>query len=56
MWYNVNSLEIKVVVYENVLFFKDIKICLGLLIAAREMHALFRKITDSRCQQLQKIK
>ena len=39
----------------NVLLFKGIKISLGLLITVREMHALFRKITSSTCQQLQII-
>ena len=28
---------------ENVLLFKDIKICLGLLITARKMHALLTR-------------
>ena len=41
--YNAKSFEIKVVISGNVLLFKDIKISLGLLIAAREMHALFRE-------------
>ena len=40
MWYNAKSLEINVVISGNVLYFKDIKISLGLLIAAREMHTL----------------
>ena len=43
MGYNAKSLEIKVVISGNVLLFKDIKISLGLLITAREMHALFRE-------------
>ena len=42
MRYNAKSLEINVVISGNVLLFKDIKISLGLLITAREMHALFR--------------
>ena len=42
MRYNTKSLEINVVISGNVLLFKDIKISLGLLITAREMHALFR--------------
>ena len=41
MRYNAKSLEINVVIGGNVLLFKDIKISLGLLITAREMHALF---------------
>ena len=41
MRYNAKSLEINVVISGNVLLFKDIKISLGLLITAREMHALF---------------
>ena len=41
MRYNAKSLEINVVISANVLLFKDIKISLGLLITAREMHALF---------------
>ena len=43
MRYNAKSLVIKVVISGNVLLFKDIKINLGLLITAREMHALFRE-------------
>ena len=43
MRYNAKSWEIKVVISGNVLLFKDIKISLGLLIAAREMHAPFRE-------------
>ena len=43
MRYNAKSLEINVVISGNVLLFKDIKISLGLLITAREMHALFRE-------------
>ena len=43
MRYNAKSLEINVVISGNVLLFKDIKICLGLLINARAMHALFRE-------------
>ena len=43
MRYNAKSLEIKVVISGKVLFFKDTKISLGLLITAREMHALFRE-------------
>ena len=43
MRYNGKSLEINVVISGKVLLFKDIKICLGLLITAREMHALFRE-------------
>ena len=41
MRYNAKSLEINVVISGNVLLFKNIKISLGLLITAREMHALF---------------
>ena len=41
MRYNAKSLEINVLISGNVLLFKDIKISLGLLITAREMHALF---------------
>ena len=41
MRYNPERLEIKVVISENVLLFRDMKISLGLLITAREMHALF---------------
>ena len=40
MRYNAKSLEIKVVISGNVLLFK---ISLGLLITARERHALFRE-------------
>ena len=43
MRYNAKSLEIKVVISGNVLLFKDIKISLGLLNTAREIHPLFRK-------------
>ena len=43
MQYNAKSLEINVVSGGNVLLFKDIKISLGLLITAPEMHALFRE-------------
>ena len=43
MRYNAKSLEINVVSSGDVLLFKDIKISLGLLITAREMHALFRE-------------
>ena len=43
MRYNAKSREIKVVISGKVLFFKDIKISLGLLITAREMYALFRE-------------
>ena len=43
MRYNARSLEINVVISGNVLLFKDIKISLGLLITAREMHAVFRE-------------
>ena len=43
MRYNAKSLDINVVISGNVLLFKDIKISLGLLITAREMHALFRE-------------
>ena len=41
MRYNATSLEINVVISGKVLLFKDIKISLGLLITAREMHARF---------------
>ena len=41
MRYNAKSLETNVVISGNVLLFKDIKISLGLLITAQEMHALF---------------
>ena len=43
MRYNSESLEIKVVISENGLLFKDIKISLGLLITVRKMYALFRE-------------
>ena len=43
MRYIAKSLEINVVISGKVLLFKDIKISLGLLITAREMHALFRE-------------
>ena len=43
MRYNAKSLEINAVISGKVLLFKDIKIGLGLLITAREMHALFRE-------------
>ena len=43
MRYNAKSLEINVVISGNVLLSKDINISLGLLITAREMHALFRE-------------
>ena len=43
MRYNAKSLEINVVISGKVLLFKDIKISLGLLITAQEMHALFRE-------------
>ena len=43
MRYNAKSLVIKVVISGNVVLFKDIKIILGLLITAREMHALFQE-------------
>ena len=41
MRYSAKSLEINVMISANVLLFKDIKISLGLLITAREMHVLF---------------
>ena len=41
LWYNAKSLEIKDVISRNVLLFDNIKISLGLLITAREVHALF---------------
>ena len=41
MRYSAKSLEINAMISGNVLLFKDIKISLGLLINAREMHALF---------------
>ena len=43
MQYNSESLEIKLVISENVFLFKDIKINLGLLITTRKMRALFRE-------------
>ena len=43
MRYNAKSLEINVLSSGRVLLFKDIKISLGLLITAREMHVLFRE-------------
>ena len=43
MRYNAKSLEINVLSSEKVLLLKDIKISLGLLITAREKHALFRE-------------
>ena len=44
MRYNAKSFEINGVISGNVLdLFKDIKISLGLLITAREMHAVFRE-------------
>ena len=43
MRYNAKSLEINVLSSAKVLLFKDIKISLGHLITAREMHALFRE-------------
>ena len=43
MRYNAKSLEINVVISGKVLLLKDIRIRLGLLITAREMHALFRE-------------
>ena len=43
MRYNAKSLEVKVVISGKVLHFKHIKISLGILITAREMHALFRE-------------
>ena len=44
MRYNAKSLEITdIVISGKVLLFEDIKISLGLLITAREMHALFRE-------------
>ena len=43
MQYNSESLEIKVVISENGLLFKDIKISLGLLIIVRKMHAISGK-------------
>ena len=43
MRYSTKSLEINVVISGNVLLFKDIRIGLGLLITAREMHALSRE-------------
>ena len=41
MRHNAKSLEINVVISGNDLLFKDIKISLGFLITAPEMHALF---------------
>ena len=41
MRYNPDRLEITVVINENVLLFRYIKISLGLLITARKIHALF---------------
>ena len=41
MRYNPDRLEITVVINENVVLFRDIKISLGLLITARKIHALF---------------
>ena len=41
MRYSAKSLEINVMISGNVLLFKDIKICFGLSITARQMHALF---------------
>ena len=55
MRYNSKSLQIKVVISENDLLFKDIKISLGLLITARKMPALFGKTATLRCQQMQII-
>jgi len=43
MRYNCELLEIYVVISGNVLFFKDIKSSLELLITARKMHAQFRE-------------
>ena len=43
MQYNAKSLVIKVVISGDVPLIKDIKISLGLLITAGEMHALFRE-------------
>ena len=43
MRYNSERLEINAVISGNVLLFNDVKICLGLLITARKMHALFRE-------------
>jgi len=43
MRYNSELLEIYVVIGENVLLFKDIKISLWLLITARKMHTQFRE-------------
>ena len=52
MRYNAELPEIYVVISGNVLLFKDVKISLGLLIAARKMYARIRKIATSRCQQI----
>ena len=41
MRYNPDRLEITVVINENVLLFRGIKISLGRLITARKIHALF---------------
>ena len=41
MRYNSDRLEITVVINENVVLFRDIKITLGLLITARKIDALF---------------
>ena len=41
MRYNPDRLEITVVINENVVLFRDIKISLGLLITTRKIHALF---------------
>ena len=43
MRYNSKALEIKDVISENGLLFKDIKISLGLLNSARKKHALCRE-------------
>ena len=43
MRYNSERLEIKAEISGNVLFFKNAKICLGLLATARKLHALFRE-------------
>ena len=43
MRYNSESLEIKLVISENVLLFEDIKISLGLFITARKIPAQFRE-------------
>ena len=44
MRYSSESLEIKLVISENALLFKDITISLGLFITARKIPALFREI------------